>query len=1060
MFMSVRRTFIGLAALLAWAPAGAQAGNNAQIVSGTPPGSLAAGQTVRVSVTVRNTGTTTWSGGGGDNPSPWRLASLPSGSFNEVEWVGFPQCGGYMNGRPDDARVFLCNSVAPNQEHTFELDIRMPSGATGSRRLAVQMVQDGLEFFGATRYWNIAVSSSGGCPCSSTPGFDNFCFYPPNTPGCTMTAPFGYCDRDGNGFYNSSSGDTDWERGFYDYHAQCSGGGGTPTPTPPPSGNRPDLIVTRLIAVPASPRVGEPVYFEATVKNAGSVSTPNGTPIGVGFGVHDGYWGWNVQTAPLAPGASRTFQLSDSATGAAGARWRPSAAGPYTVTALVDDVNRIVESNDGNNSFQISVSVSGTTTTPTPTPTAPTPTPTPPPAGASIKGAGWLLFDGGYDNLPAGVPPVAWDIAYAQDVSRDAWKYNEHFKPRGIRVLARIESRPSATEVAAMEAGGSCGAIADVMRAWDEEVRNALAGSPDTLHAFILGNEPNILAPSEFEVGLSGRAYAWAYNCYRAQVKTTGLLPDRYLLLAAGPGGCGVPDPIVKHTCTSFYDGMLGLLGAVDGFAIHAYGSSGFRSSTHDLQGFAPQIARINGKKKGVPIFITEYNEILPDGQGGFQPAASDPASWKAYMNGRYNDVLDWNAKNANQVKGIFYFLDAPDRWPRMTGDFNDTSLYWWKISLRADLLAHDGRRDAWKLAPSTSQVMTAGAVQTYTASIAPGQGWATFATAWPGSDVVLSLVSPSGRLIDRFTPAGDVAHVLTGTSEQYHVKDPEAGEWTVRLWAAEVDPAGEEVHFSFTTQPAGAADRTAPVIVPAVSGTAGASGWYTSDVTVTFDVADTETGIANASGCEPVTLTAETTGTPLTCWAVNGAGLSASRTVVVKIDKTPPRIAVSSPQPISYPRTGTVTLAWTISEALSGLLGWTATLDRQPAAVGTAVDLAGLTLGAHTLAVEATDHAGNLGRASVTFQVVVTFASLEGSLHRACDTGAITKEGICRSLAAKLAAAAEAHRGGRTRPAAHLLEAFRSELRAQRGKAVSEAAFARLDEEARALLASLATGG
>ncbi len=56
------------------------------------------------------------------------------------------------------------------------------------------------------------------CPCSSEPGFDNFCFYPPDTPNCTMTYSGGYCDPNGDGDYS----DGDWNRGWYEYYDCCS----------------------------------------------------------------------------------------------------------------------------------------------------------------------------------------------------------------------------------------------------------------------------------------------------------------------------------------------------------------------------------------------------------------------------------------------------------------------------------------------------------------------------------------------------------------------------------------------------------------------------------------------------------------------------------------------------------------------------------------------------------------------------------------------------------------------------------------------------------------------
>ena len=81
--------------------------------------------------------------------------------------------------------------------------------------------------------------------------------------------------------------------------------------------------------------------------------------------------------------------------------------------------------------------------------------------------------------------------------------------------------------------------------------------------------------------------------------------------------------------------------------------------------------------------------------------------------------------------------------------------------------------------------------------------------------------------------------------------------------------------------------DNTAPSVTPVITGTAGSNGWYTSDVTVSWEFTDSESGIY--MGCSPVILTDETTGTLVSCVATNLAGLSAQATVTVMIDKTGP---------------------------------------------------------------------------------------------------------------------------------------------------------------------------
>lgn len=88
-------------------------------------------------------------------------------------------------------------------------------------------------------------------------------------------------------------------------------------------------------------------------------------------------------------------------------------------------------------------------------------------------------------------------------------------------------------------------------------------------------------------------------------------------------------------------------------------------------------------------------------------------------------------------------------------------------------------------------------------AIISTGLARATFSSGWPGSDVVMSLMSPSGRRIDRNTQSGDVAHRLGSTYEMYTVLDPEPGKWMVHLYGAQVAAAGEKVDLEVNQAPA-----------------------------------------------------------------------------------------------------------------------------------------------------------------------------------------------------------------------------------------------------------------
>ena len=85
--------------------------------------------------------------------------------------------------------------------------------------------------------------------------------------------------------------------------------------------------------------------------------------------------------------------------------------------------------------------------------------------------------------------------------------------------------------------------------------------------------------------------------------------------------------------------------------------------------------------------------------------------------------------------------------------------------------------------------------------------------------------------------------------------------------------------------------DQTPPIITPTVTGQLGSNGWYTGPVTVSWSVADPQSGITSSSGCAQTTLTADTPGTTLTCSAINGAGLSNPVPLTIKIDTSRPLI-------------------------------------------------------------------------------------------------------------------------------------------------------------------------
>jgi len=128
-------------------------GNIANVsLAATTPAFFMPGQLASVNVATQNLGSTTWTGGG--STSPYRLGTTSS---NSMMFNTFPQCSGYANA-VNDARVYTCSNVAPGANYTYSLELRAPTTAT-TAQIGMQMVQDGVQWFGATASKTIHVGT-------------------------------------------------------------------------------------------------------------------------------------------------------------------------------------------------------------------------------------------------------------------------------------------------------------------------------------------------------------------------------------------------------------------------------------------------------------------------------------------------------------------------------------------------------------------------------------------------------------------------------------------------------------------------------------------------------------------------------------------------------------------------------------------------------------------------------------------------------------------------------------------------------------------------------------
>ncbi|HMD36177.1 MAG TPA: LamG-like jellyroll fold domain-containing protein, partial [Vicinamibacterales bacterium] len=161
-----------------------------------------------------------------------------------------------------------------------------------------------------------------------------------------------------------------------------------------------------------------------------------------------------------------------------------------------------------------------------------------------------------------------------------------------------------------------------------------------------------------------------------------------------------------------------------------------------------------------------------------------------------------------------------------------------------------------------------------------------------------------------------------------------------------------------------GDGDTTPPVITPIVTGTVGGGGWYTSDISIQWTIADPDSGIVSVSpGCAPATFTSDfILGTP-TCEATSHGG-TATVTVPLKRDTSAPFIMITTPINTIYPRGALVMPAFSCTDPYlySGTASCTLIEGSSP--------LDTWTPGWHTVTVSATDVAGNSTTKSVEYLI------------------------------------------------------------------------------------------
>ncbi len=246
--------------------------------------------------------------------------------------------------------------------------------------------------------------------------------------------------------------------------------------------------------------------------------------------------------------------------------------------------------------------------------------------------------------------------------------------------------------------------------------------------------------------------------------------------------------------------------------------------------------------------------------------------------------------------------------------------------------------------------------------------GAASGSTAMPASyqvDQVAPTLSPTvtpnpAQLNGSATLAANANDSLSGmaTTSCDPVDTSSLGTYTVDCTVTDVAGNSATASTSYAVQ---ILDSTPPVITPSMNGTLGNNGWYVSNVVVSWTVSDPDSAISSSTGCSPITISADSAGTTLTCTATSAGGTS-SESVTIKRDATAPTLAPAvTPNPV--PLNGSATATPNAADVLSGL------------AMSSCGSVNTSSVGPQSVTCTASDHAGNSASATAAYSVIYNFS-------------------------------------------------------------------------------------
>ena len=168
-----------------------------------------------------------------------------------------------------------------------------------------------------------------------------------------------------------------------------------------------------------------------------------------------------------------------------------------------------------------------------------------------------------------------------------------------------------------------------------------------------------------------------------------------------------------------------------------------------------------------------------------------------------------------------------------------------------------------------------------------------------------------------------------------------------------------------------------------------GNSGWYTSNIAISWTVTDAQSPITAQTGCDPSAVTADTAGDTFTCSATSGGGTT-SQSVTIQRDTILPTITgnASPAENANGWRNSAVTVNFTCTDVTSGIAACTARITLgegvNQTANGTATDNAGHTASAQVTGINVDLTAPVVSVTGVTNGATYTLGSVPAA---GCET-------------------------------------------------------------------------